>query len=335
MKICICGGGALGHTCAGFFLSNPHNQVNIYSGHPEQWSEYISVQDCNGVTFSGYLNKVTNLPENTVKEQDIILLCLPGFLIQSTLLAIKPYIGDAVVGSIVSSTGFFFEAHSILSPNTKLFGFQRVPFISRVKEYGKSAMILGYKTQLNVAFENIADKESFRNILSELFHTRVSVLNSFYEAALSNSNPILHPARLYSLFHNSEEVPFQNSIPFYSNWSDKSSRLLIDMDAEFFQLVNKLDIQNIQTLLDYYGCSNATTLTKKISTINAFKDIMSPMRKENDKWLIDWESRYFIEDFPFGLKFIKELCDYHNIYAPNISKVYDWGITCLQKYGKV
>lgn len=41
----------------------------------------------------------------------MVLICLPGYAIAKTLEAIKPFLdSDTIVGTVVSSTGFFFEA---------------------------------------------------------------------------------------------------------------------------------------------------------------------------------------------------------------------------------
>ena len=36
MKICICGGGSLGHVCAGVMASQEDVELNILSGHPDR-----------------------------------------------------------------------------------------------------------------------------------------------------------------------------------------------------------------------------------------------------------------------------------------------------------
>ena len=74
-----------------------------------------------------------------MKDCYIVFLCLLGLAIESTLENIKPYVGKAVVGSIVCSTGFFFAAHKVFGEEARLFGFQRVPYIARTVEYGHSA----------------------------------------------------------------------------------------------------------------------------------------------------------------------------------------------------
>ena len=330
MKICICGGGSLGHVCAGVMASQKDVQLNILSGHPERWQKSITVTDTEGKQYVANLNRISSKPEDVVAEQDIILFCLPGYLIEKTLSEIKPYVGNATVGTVVSSTGFFFFAHDIVGEDAKLFGFQRVPFISRVVDYGRTANLLGYKSSLAVVLENIEDGDTFRKELERLFITPVTLLNSFYEVALSNSNPILHTGRLYTMFHGRENDVFDHNILFYKEWIDEASQMLIDMDAEFFQLLDKLGVHSLPTLLDYYESTDATSLTKKISSIPAFQTITSPMKQVDGGWMADFESRYFTEDFPFGLRWIKELATQYQLNTPFIDKVYSWGISMIK-----
>lgn len=105
MKICVCGGGSLGHVCAGVLGSQEGVEINILSGHPEKWRREVTVTDENGKQYIGNVNKVSSDAEVAVAGQDIILLCLPGYLIEKTLRDIKPFVGEAVVGTVVSSTG--------------------------------------------------------------------------------------------------------------------------------------------------------------------------------------------------------------------------------------
>ena len=324
MKICICGGGSLGHVCAGVMASQEGVELNILSGHPDRWNNRIVVTDGNGKEYVANISKVSSNPQEVIPCQDIILFCLPGYLIEKTLRDIKPYIGDAIVGTVVSSTGFFFFAHYILGEKAKLFGFQRVPFISRVAEYGKSANLLGYKSSLAAVLENVEDKLLFKKELERLFITPVTLLENFYEVALSNSNPILHTGRLYTMFHDRENEVFDHNILFYKEWTDEASQMLIDMDVEFFQLLKILNVHCLPTVLDYYESTDAASLTRKIKSIPAFQTITSPMKQVDNGWLVDFESRYFTEDFPFGLRWIKELAEIKGVNTPNINIVYNW-----------
>lgn len=328
-RICICGGGSLAHVCAGVLSSQPEVVVNVFTRKPDLWSHRLEVTDCNGKVYYGQLDVISNNPEEALKDCNMVFLCLPGFAIESTLMSIKPYIGSAVTGSIVCSTGFFFTAHRVLGENARLFGFQRVPYIARTAEYGHSANLLGYKTQLAVAVENVENKEAFRQLVERIWMTPTKLLASHYDVSLTNSNPILHTGRLYSMWKDWNGEIYDHNILFYKEWTDESSQMLIDMDAEFMKLLDVLPVTKgaIPSLLDYYESNDAESLTRKISSIPAFQNITSPMKEVDGGWIPDFESRYFAEDFPYGLKYIISLAKENNVDCPSLNKVFDWGMS--------
>lgn len=327
-KICICGGGSLAHVCAGVLSSQKEVEVNIFTRKPELWSHQLEVTDLNGKVYNGNLNIISKNPEDALKDCDIVFLCLPGFAIESTLESIKPNVDNAVVGSIVCSTGFFFAAHKVIGEDARLFGFQRVPYISRTVEYGHSANLLGYKPQLAIAVENVEDKDTFRELVESLWMTPTKLLASHFEVSLTNSNPILHTGRLYSMWKDWNGEVYDHNILFYKEWTVEASQMLIDMDAEFMQLLDVLPVTKgaIPSLLEYYESHDAESLCKKITSIPAFQNITSPMKEVEGGWIPDFESRYFTEDFPYGLKFIIELAKEKNINCPNLNKVFEWGM---------
>lgn len=327
-RICICGGGSLAHVCAGVLASHQRVVVNILTRKPEKWSHHIEVSDINGKVYQGEISIISSNPEEALKGCDIVVLCLPGFAIESTLEIIKPYADKAVVGSIVCSTGFFFAAHRILGEDARLFGFQRVPFIARTVDYGHSANLLGYKPQLAIAAENIENCESFRLLVESLWNTPTRLLSSHYEASLTNSNPILHTGRLYSMWKDWNGEIYDHNILFYKEWTNEASQVLIDMDSEFMKLLDSLPVTkgSIPSLLEYYESHDADSLTRKIASIPAFQNITSPMKEVEGGWVPDFESRYFTEDFPYGLRFIVELMQETGNEFPTIMSVYSWGI---------
>lgn len=334
-RICICGGGSLAHVCAGVLSSQKDVEVNVLTRKPDLWSDRLKVTDINGKVYEGRPKVISDKPSEALDGCGMVLLCLPGFAIESTLETIRPFVGNALVGSIVSSTGFFFAAHRILGEDASLFGFQRVPFIARTEEYGHSAKLLGYKPQLALAAENVEDRESLRLLAERLWMTPVRLLGSHYEASLTNSNPILHTGRLYSLWRDWDGEVYDHNILFYKEWTDEASQTLIDMDAEFMRLLASLPVSEgaIPSLLDYYESHDAASLTRKISSIPAFQSITAPMKKTSCGWIPDFESRYFTEDFPYGLKFIVDLAEEKHIDTPSLKKVLDWGMSVLKSNG--
>ena len=117
-------------------------------------------------------------------------------------------------------------------------------------------------------------------------------------------------------------------ILFYEEWTKEAAQLLIDMDEEFFRLLDVLPVSKdyLPRILDYYESHDAESLARKLSSIQGFKGITSPMVECEDGWKADFSSRYFTEDFPYGLHCIWKLAHKHGISTPNIDKVYEWGI---------
>ena len=323
----------MGHVVAGFLAAHGDCEVSLLTRHPERWQQQLEITTPEGTILQGAIGKITSDPKDVIPQADIVLLCLPGFSIREVLQQIVPALTPGTaVGSIVSSTGFFFEAFKLLSKETPLFGFQRVPFISRLKEYGRSADLLGYKPDLSIAIEQTADKEALRATIEKLFRVPVQLLSSYYEVSLTNSNPLLHPSRLYSLWKDWHEgIVYPEQSLFYEQWTDDASRYLIQMDEEFNQLLDVLPVTkgSIPTILDYYESHDAASLTRKLQSIQAFKGIKSPMKQVEGGYVPDFESRYFTEDFPYGLQIVQRLAHEHGIKTPMIDKILRWGLTRL------
>lgn len=335
-RVCICGGGSLGHVIAGWLAAKGKARVNILTGKPERWHQSITVHLPEAESIVGTIAKVSSDPAEVIPEADVVLFCYPGYLIASELTRIKPHLASRTyVGSVFSSTGFFFEALKILDATQPLWGFQRVPFISRVAEYGSSANLLGYKPCYHIAVENTseADKHTFGEMIAEWFERPVHLLGNYYEASLTNSNPILHTSRLYTMFGGENEGRvYPRMIKFYEEWTVEAADMLIRMDEEFFRVLATLPVSEgyLPTILDYYESLDAASLAHKLSSIEGFKGITSPMKQTAEGWVPDFESRYFTEDFPYGLKYIWQLAKEQGIDTPNIDKVYSWG---LEKIG--
>ena len=331
MKITICGGGNLGHVCAGF-LANRGHKVSILTTKPQLWGKSLEIIAPDG-NFVGQLASVSPDPNEVIPQAEIVLVCLPGFAIHDELEKIKPHLSkETIVGTVVSSTGFFFEAFKILPSDTPIFGFQRVPFISRTIEYGHKAELKGYKESLSVAIEQTENKAVIHKQLEDIFEKPITLLDSFYEVSLSNSNPLLHPSRTYTMWKDWKPgVVYPRNPQFYAEWTVEASSLLIKMDEEFQNLLKALGLKPgcIPTVLDYYESTDAESLTHKLQSIKAFQGILSPMKETPIGFIPDFTSRYFTEDFPYGMRFIIETAQKHNFPIPTIEKVYHWGTSII------
>ncbi len=324
--VCICGGGGLGHTIAAS-ISNNGYQVNLLTGHPDQWSNRIQVKDCNNTIINGEITKISDRPEEVIPSSDIILLCVPGYLVQKTLHTIAPYINNNIeIGTVISSGGFFWMARHELGTEQRLFGFQRVPYISRVKEYGKSAELKGYKSQLKIGGNKNSDLNRLASFFTKALGTPTIVLGHYLEATLTNSNPILHPSRIYGMLSPIKANLYDKEFLFYEEWDNRSSEVLIGCDSEFQKILSRLPIhqEEIPPLLQYYESADATSLTRKIRSIEAFKGIKMTMVAHGDKFEVDYTNRYFTEDVPYGLLIIKSLGVLLGEETPMIDQVILW-----------
>ena len=335
MRICICGGGGLGHTCAGVLSNRSGVVVDMLTNHPEKWNHEYIVNIPEGGKLKGRLDVITSNPTEVIPNADIVFFCLPAFLVENEVLKIKPYLKkETIIGAVVGNTGFFIYCHKHLPKDSKLFSLQRVPYVSRVVDYGKEANLLGYRDKLIMAVENVDNRESIRVLVEKLFGEETELADSFYEVTLSNSNPILHTGRLYTMWKDWDCKPFDRCSLFYKEWTIEASQLEIEMDKEFFALLNKLNVstKHIATLLEHYESTNAEEMTAKLQSIASLSTILSPMKQIDGKWLPDFSSRYFTEDFPFGLRSIVETAKSHNLDIPNLQKVYNWGMSLCTSY---
>ncbi len=329
VNVAIVGGGSLGHVIAGWLSGKGYN-VSILTRRPSEWSGTLTVNTPDGKIHVSISNISSN-PAEVIPDADMILLTVPGYANASELAAIKPYLKDGCfLGAVFCSSGFFFEAMKIIPDHIRLWGFQRVPFIARIVNYGHEADIRSFKSELQIAVERAddKDKEEFRSWIEKAFNTPVVLRRNYLEVSITNSNPILHTARLYSMFHDwNEDVRFDHNILFYEEWTEEASDLMIRMDAELFELLKHLPVDSnyLLPLLEYYESTDAVSLTAKLASIKGFKGILSPMKKDEKGWYPDFSDRYFTEDFGYSLRFIHELIAKYHVDAPYIDKIYKWG----------
>ncbi len=331
----ICGGGSLGHVTAGVLAAGL--RVNILTGSPELWSGGLEINTPDGEKIYGGIAAVSSSAADVVPQADIVLFCLPGFLIKNKLLEIRDFLSpSAYVGTVFSSTGFFYEALKLLPENQRLWGFQRVPYIARSLKYGHSANLLGYKSELKIAVERASEdeKEEFRALIERLFNCPTKLLGNYLEASISNSNPLLHTARLYEMFRDWRPgLSYPEQYLFYEGWTEEAAEIYIKMDEELSQLISVLPVSRdfLPGVLDYYESSDALSLSRKLSSIESFRGMKAPMKQiGKGQWIPDIESRYFVEDFGYGLRYIRDLAREYGLDLPTVEKVYNWGMNYVK-----
>ena len=336
--ICICGGGGQCHAIAPW-LTNKGYTVNILTSRPQEWNrDSFKYNTPDGISHIVSLGKISNQPEDVIPDADVVILTVPAFSNENELKSIKPFLKkNAFVGGVFASNGFFFSADDVLGDQFPLWGFQRVPFIGKVKEYGKEGNILAYKTEFVIAVENCRQeqKEAFRKWVEAAFGQPTKLMSHYLEVTLSNSNPLLHPARIYTWLMGWNVEVLEDNPLFYEEWTDEASQVYIDIDYDLHNLIKKLPIDNecLPYVLDYYNQMDAHSLTLKLQSIESFKNIRMPVKKVDGGYVPDFTSRYFAEDFLYGLRFVYDLSKKYNVSTPMVDKVYQWGLNLISKNG--
>jgi opine dehydrogenase len=332
MNLTILGGGNLAHSIA-VTASFYFKKISILTSNRELWNDRLTAIFPDGNKVIGRDIAVSEKAEEAILGSDVILSTLPGHIIPERLREIKRFMKPGqMVGSVTAAGGFFWIARGVLGKSIPLFAFQRVPFICRIIEKGKSVNISGLKKELFVASIGVDGYQSQYNsmisLMKESFATDIIHLNSYLEATISNSNPILHTTRLCSMIKNPAD---KNNAFFYREWDDDTSKLLLKCDQEVVQIIEKLGkpFPLFKTILEHYEVGNWSELTLKMRSIKAFSDITFPMiEKEKGVFFPDSSSRYFLEDVPYGLLILRSMADICGIATPNMDKV----ILELQNY---
>ena len=330
MNVCIIGGGNIGTFIAADIARKPCINVRMYSSKPELWNTTITAFDGQtGEEFSSTIDFITNDIEKAVSGAQYIIVTVPSCVVPMIAdKLLKFVIPGQKIGIVPGSGGaeFYFNEHR--KKGCIIYGIQRVPAVARIQEYGKRVMYSGRRGQLHVA--SIPDKysEVIRNDTQTMFNMECEVLPSFLCLTLTPSNPILHTTRLYSMFCIYHEgVVYSEQFLFYEDWTDFSSEILFDCDRELQNILKRLpemDLTSVRSLKLHYESETPEALTRKIKSTPAFHGIRTPMLKVSGGFIPDFKSRYFLEDFPYGLKIIKEFAEVVGEEVPAIDSVLSW-----------
>ncbi|WCG90529.1 NAD/NADP octopine/nopaline dehydrogenase family protein [Proteus terrae] len=318
-NILVIGGGNIGHALI-YDISDKCN-ITLIVHEKKKWN--TKLEDSKGELSSSFI--VKDWSEPLEKYYNYIFITLPMIYRDSAFQLIKK--NNIENSNIIGITGFGnFESLCEEHIKNNNFGsFQRVPYIARIVKYGEKIDILSKKDLLNLYIKDSQEKTKLE--LESIFNVPINLLKSHYQNTLSNSNPLLHTSRIYTLFYNENKKynTFNKEILFYEEWNNNASDMLIKMDNELEEIYKCKNIAHLHySICKHYGANNAEEMTKKIRSIIAFKNILTPMVEKNNLYYPDLKSRYFIEDFGIGLDSIKTIADICNLEVPNITKVLDW-----------
>ncbi len=320
MKVCVYGGGHIAHSIVA--AVSQVQDVNVVTRRPAQWASRVDALQ-NGLLIEGKHNVIPTSLASSCADADIVFIALPQFAFGDAISVIEPIAHTGQTFCLVPAPAKCARyAERLSEKGADVVAFQRVPFIARTIEYGKSVSMSSPRSGLALMVSSPKLEVEWDAKCRLWFGCGTRYLSSFLVAAFSNSNPLLHPSRLVELFKDWNGNPYPFAPLFYADWTDESSRLYIEADREMAEIMRRYPVidmeHDYESVLNHYGVSNCSELTLKIRSIPSFKTIASPMRKGGGGWVPDFDSRYFTEDVPFGTRTIQEYARQVEVETPGI-----------------
>lgn len=330
MNVTIIGSGNIGTLIAAEFAAKGHDVV-VYSRKHRLINEELEVYDAEGnFVTSGRIKMATDNLELAIKGADLIFICTPSETFSVLAHNLERAVEKTQTICVIPGTGGAeFAFSKIIKKGCCFMGFQRVHSIARLKEYGKSVFMLGRKDDVKFASIPANECEKFKVPFETTFDMPFINVGSYINVSLTPSNPILHTTRLYSMFSKQDVNYVYNCNPlFYEEWDNETSDLIIHCDRELEALCEALpfDMKYTKTLEEHYESFGVQAMTDKISHIPAFKNLYSPMIEKNsgNGWCVDWNSRYFVSDFSYGLKIIVDFCKVFGVKCETMERIWNW-----------
>ena len=330
-KICIVGGGNVGLSCV-FDFQKIFKKKEIY----------ILTKKCT--FFNSKIQRIdpeknlcetidkgfvfTNEYDLALKDADLVVVSLPSFCISDFVSKLESY-NPKIILYVPGYGNKDFFSQKFIKRGVIVAGFDRSPYVCRIID--NKTIYCSKKNIVRIATVGNPINPQVVNMFSLLFGLQIIPLSNYYVVNFTPSNPILHTSRLYSLFKDANcEKKYKRMIKFYSEWDDFSSEIMLGMNSELQDLCSKIekekaiDLSEMIFLNEHYEVTDSKSMTKKLRSINSLSKIESPMLKKNNSYFIDLNSRYFKEDFKFGLYILKLYADHFNIKTPNMDLVLIW-----------
>jgi len=323
-RVCIIGGGNIGTALAVEIGKNTEVEIRLLTSKYLIFNETItSIDTAKNTSTSSKLFCITDNYAVALADVDLIIVTLPAFLIQNIIKNIK-LTKQTIIILAPGTGGREFHFKSFSDQGHIVIGLDRVPFVARVSEPGKT-VVASKKSGIRFSTINKTDNSFIEKLLSQYLNIPSLAISNYLNITFTPSNQILHTTRLYAiLLGKTINDSFDRYIKFYAEWDDISSEILLSADDELQNICKAYNLSAVIPLKVHYESDNVKNLTEKIKSIKSWADINAPFIVKDNKYFVDTESRYFKEDFPYGLLIIKDFAIIAKINTPIIDKVLNW-----------
>lgn len=348
--ITICGGGNAAHAVIPIIRNNFSGKLNLFLPYGDEAAHFKKlIEEKRFITATigekklyGRPDKVSKFAKDVCKEADLILMPLPAFAHEPTLLQIAPFLKEEVIiGAIPARSGFEYAALKILEDNKKekvnIFGMQTLPWACRIKEYASKVDILGKKESVGMAVFPYKITSELASFLTGLLDLKIEPLPNMLTLSLANVGQIIHPGIMYGLFKGKEELKYRKEeIPlFYQGVTKEIAKTLKEMSDEILLLAKEIknidksiNLNHVLGLKDWLiysykdSIADKSTLQSCLVTNRAYQGLRAPTKRiDNDYFLADFQARYLTEDVPYGLVVTKAIAQLAKVDMPVIDEV--------------
>lgn len=354
-KIALCGGGNGVHVFAPLALSKGL-EVNIWAPFQDEAHQMRSgAESSGGIECIFHHRQIKELPttisahaKDTIPGADVIVIITPAFAHQKMLEEITPLINNnSSIVVMPSRSGLEYQYHwfHLKERQSRLIGFQSLPWACRIEEYGKRARIFGVKKTQSVATLGGGVEEDFLVELGEILEIHLSLMESFLSLTLGNVGQIIHPGIMYGLIkeYGSQELTLDEIPFFYQGVSAQTAMVLEAISSEILAIRDAIvqksseelalcDVISLEEWLHLsYGESilDPTSLQSSFATNRAYQGLKAPVVKKGEgAYALDKRTRYLVEDLPFGLLVTKGI----GILCEQETPVIDEVILTLQEF---
>lgn len=329
MKTTIVGGGNIGTQIATQCAEKGH-EVTVYTSTPEIFNKHLSIVDDQGkVLHEGNIRQATSDPQTAFSEAEFIVVTVPPTQMERIAEKVFLYAPSKSVICVVPGNGGSECAFRKCIDRGNIFcGLERVPAIARLIEKGKIVKSTEYRPEFHVAALHKKDVKEFADFIADLFERPTIAIPNFLNITMTPSNPILHTTRLKTLFSDWHDGVVYDRVPlFYEEWDIPSAELLITCDEEVQTICRALpqfELEFVKSLRVHYESPTPQAMVNKLSSIEPFKGIKTPMVSESGGYIPDLHSRYFTSDFSYGLAIIKQIAVFAGVSTPNIDETMSW-----------
>ena len=354
---CIVGGGSSAHVLIAF-LSECGHRVHLLTRRPDEWHRTIECQvTTDGSVHRGTLDKKSSDPSVVIPDADCIVLCMPVHQYRPALNRLAPFINrhksQVFVGTIYGQAGFNWMVHTDVEKqfglqNIVTFAVGQIPFICRTKCYGSLVTNYGGKQVNTVAVTPQDQFEKLNRILLQDMSENPMGIGKFKQACsflsltMSVDNQIIHPARCYGLWLQSNggvwssaaEVPF-----FYRDFDVASADILTKLDADYSRIRHairkRFPERSFPFMLSYLELENLNHASGNTDLLKSLKDsvqlsqIKTPTVPGPDgtTQCLDTGFRFFTDDIAYGLLVAKWIAEQLCVSTPTIDEVIWWAQT--------